>query len=260
MTQFWSLYLAGWGIFIGLLTLLWLVSVRLKNASIVDPAWGMTFVIVGWFYFFQSDGGNPARNLLLMTLVTIWGVRLSLFLLWRNWGHGEDFRYQAFRARYGADRYWWVSLFQVFWLQGTLAWLVSAPLLGAQLRGGSLNWLDALGVLAWLIGFAFEAGGDWQLARFKADPANKGRLLTSGFWRYTRHPNYFGDSACWWGYGLIALAAGSGATLFGPVIMTWLLLRVSGVAMLERTLTSTKPGYADYVRRTSAFFPRPPKA
>ncbi len=257
---FWNIYLNGWGILLGAMTVLWLLSLYLKNASIVDPVWGSAFVLVGWYYFSQSEEGHPARQWLLMGLVTIWGLRLSLYLLWRNWGHGEDYRYQAFRQRYGPQRYGWISLFQVFWLQATLAWLISSTLLGAQIQGGPLNLLDYLGVGVWLVGFVFEAGGDWQLLRFKANPANKGQLLTTGFWRYTRHPNYFGDAACWWGYGLMALAAGSFLAAVGAVIMTYLLLRVSGVALLERSLTQTKPGYTDYVRRTNAFLPWFPKA
>jgi len=180
-------------------------------------------------------------------------------LLWRNWGRGEDPRYQAFRRRYGPARYWWVSFFQTFMLQGSLAWIISAPLLGAQTRGGSLNGLDVLALAIWIIGFIFESGSDLQLARFKADLANRGRLLTSGFWRYTRHPNYFGDAACWWGYGLLSLAAGSALPALGAVVMTVLIIRVSGVALLERSLARDKPGYAAYARRTSAFIPWPPR-
>lgn len=259
MSDFWSIYLSGLGILLAAFSLLWLLSLALRNASIVDPVWGSAFVLAAWFYFSQTSTDYPARQWVLLSLVTVWGLRLSLYLLWRNWGHGEDFRYQAFRRHYGAHRYWWVSLFQVFWLQAGLAWIISAPLLGAQLGGGPLNLLDYLGIAVWGVGFLFEAGGDFQLMRFKADPANKGRLLTTGFWRYTRHPNYFGDAACWWGYGLFSLAAGSYLPALGAVAMTILIIRVSGVALLEKSLGQTKPGYADYVRRTSAFIPWPPK-
>ncbi len=259
MTEFWMIYLRALLILVGALSLLWLLSLRLKNAGIVDPVWGLTFVLAGWYYFSRTPDGDPTRKLLLMILTTIWAARLSIYLLWRNWGHAEDFRYQAFRRRYGPQRYWWVSLFQVFWLQAGLAWVISAPLLGAQIRGGSLNGLDYAGVAIWLLGFIFEAGGDWQLMRFKANPANAGKLMTGGFWRYTRHPNYFGDAACWWGYGLICLGAGSYLAAVGAVVMTWLIVRVSGVALLEKTLTQVKPGYEEYVRRTSAFIPWPPK-
>jgi steroid 5-alpha reductase family enzyme len=259
MTEFWTIYLNALAILLGSMTLLWLLSVLLRNASIVDPFWGMTFVIAAWFYYSQTPAGDPARKLLLLTLVTIWGLRLSLYLLWRNWGKGEDFRYQAFREKYGRRRYWWVSFFQVFMLQGVLAWLVSAPLLGAQIQGGPLNSVDYLALAVWLVGIIFEAGSDWQLSRFKANPANKGKLLTSGFWRYTRHPNYFGDSACWWGFGLFSLAAGSTLAVLGALFMTFLILRVAGIVQMSKSLASSKPGYEEYIRRTSPFIPLPPR-
>ncbi|MEX1367443.1 MAG: DUF1295 domain-containing protein [Nannocystaceae bacterium] len=255
----WSTYLQGCGLLLGLMTVVWLVSVRLRDASIVDLVWGATFVVAGWWYFAQTPGGDPGRKLLLMALVTVWGLRLSVYLTWRNWGEPEDRRYQAFRKRYGPQRYWWVSFFQVFVLQGTLSWLIGSPLLGAQMRGGALGWLDAVAVVVWLVGFTFEAGGDLQLARFLANRKSSDELLTTGFWRYTRHPNYFGDSACWWAYGLFAIAAGSPLWAIGAVMMTALIIKVSGVAMLEKTMKSDKPGYAEYVRRTSAFLPWPPR-
>lgn len=254
------IYLTGLGLLLVLMAVVWLVSLPLRNASIVDLVWGTTFVIAGWWYYAHTPGGDPGRKLLLMCLVTVWGLRLSLYLTWRNWGEPEDRRYQEFRRRYGAERYWWLSFFQVFVLQGALSWLIGAPLLGAQASGGPLGWLDALAVLVWLVGFAFEAGGDWQLARFKARRRSSDELLTSGFWRYTRHPNYFGDSACWWAYGLLSIAAGGTAWALGAVLMTALIIKVSGVAMLEKSLSSDKPGYAEYVRRTSAFFPWPPRS
>lgn len=257
-SSFFTIWGSGFLIIMGLMTLLWLLSVYLKNASIVDPFWGTGFVVLAWFYFSQT-GGADGRNLLITSLATIWGLRLSLYLLWRNWGKGEDPRYQQFRQNYGPDRYWWFSFFQVFLLQGVLMLLVSTPLLGAQIRGGGLNWLDGVATAVFLIGFAFEAGGDFQLARFKANPANKGKLLTSGFWRYTRHPNYFGDSAVWWSFGLFSLAAGSFWPTLGAVLMTVLIIRVSGVALLEKNLKQSKPGYEAYVKNTNAFFPWFPK-
>lgn len=251
-------------VILGLMSLVWLISLPLRNASIVDIVWGLGFVIVAWFYFsqtVQSDSGYLARQWLVAILATVWGLRLSFYLLGRNWGQGEDFRYQQFRQTYGPDRYWWVSFFQVFVLQGVLMWLISAPLLGAQYTTGSasLNWIDGLALVVWVIGFIFEAGGDWQLSRFKRNPANKGKLLTTGFWRYTRHPNYFGDTAVWWGFGLFSIAAGSYLPFLGTLLMTALIINVSGVAMLERSMKDKKPGYEEYMRRTSAFIPWPPK-
>ena len=193
-------------------------------------------------------------------MVAIWGLRLSVYLAWRNLGKGEDFRYRKFRKDFGEHRYWWYSFFSVFLLQGVLMWLISAPLLGAQFYpGNNLEILDFFGFLVWGIGFVFEAGGDIQLARFKADSNNKGKVLDTGFWHYTRHPNYFGDAAAWFGYALICISAGSYMPVLGTVLMTALIIKVSGVALLEKTLNTTKPGYQEYVRKTSAFIPWFPK-
>ncbi|NIS81380.1 MAG: DUF1295 domain-containing protein [Anaerolineales bacterium] len=243
-----------------LMTVLWLVSLVLRDSSIVDPFWGTGFVIASWVAFTLTPDGYPARKWLLSTLVTLWGLRLSLYLLWRNWGKGEDFRYRKWREDHGA-KWWWRSFFQVFFLQGFLMWILSAPLVATQAstQPTRLIWLDAIGIVIWMIGFFFEAAGDFQIARFKADPANKGQVLRTGVWRYTRHPNYFGDATQWWGYFLIAAAAGAPWTIFSPILMTTLLARVSGVTLLERTLKETKPGYKEYVETTSAFIPWPPK-
>ncbi len=244
-----------------MMTILWIVSIFIKNASIVDPFWGMGFIVLAFYYYFQTNGWET-RKIILVVLVCVWGLRLSLYLAWRNWGKGEDFRYQQFRQKYGPHRYWWFSFFQVFLLQGILMWLISAPLLGAQYytSQSKLNILDIIGVLVWLIGIIFEAGGDFQLTRFKANPQNKGKVLDTGLWKYTRHPNYFGDSCVWWGYGLICLAGGSYIPVYGSILMTALIIRVSGVFLLERSLAQTKPEYRDYIKKTGAFFPWPPKA
>lgn len=241
------------GLILGLMISLWLVSLGLRNASIVDIFWGTGFVITAWFYQQNSSGFEP-RSLLVAVLVTVWGLRLSLHILARNAGKGEDFRYAAWRAQYG--RTWWLrSLFQVFLLQGVILWFVSLPLPAAMaLEPAGWTVFDGLGVLLWLTGFAFEAGGDWQLARFKARPESKGKLLTTGFWGLTRHPNYFGDAMVWWGLFCLALPGGWWLVL-SPLLMNFLLLRVSGVAMLERTMNQ-KPGYESYMKNTPAFFPR----
>lgn len=256
-------YLIGLGVVLGLMALLWILSLLLRNSSIVDPFWGTGFVIANWLYFALTPDGFPARKWLISILVTIWGLRLSIHLLRRNWGAGEDFRYRKWREEFG-PRWWWQSFFRVFMLQGVLLWIISAPLLAAQIypTPNRLTVLDWVGVVVWAIGFFFEAAGDLQLTRFKSDPANKGRVLNTGVWRYTRHPNYFGDAAQWWGYYLIAAAGGGFWTIWSPILMTVMLLRVSGVALLEKTLTTTKPGYKEYVESTSAFvpwFPRKPK-
>ncbi len=242
-------------------TVIWIASVILKNASIVDIFWGLGFVVLAWVYFALAGDGFQGRKLLIGALATIWGLRLSIHIARRNIGHGEDPRYQNFRQQFGPDRYWWVSYFQVFILQGVLMVIISLPLLAAQaIDSARFTVLDGLGALVWLIGFVFEAGGDWQLAQFKKDPANQGKVLDSGLWAYTRHPNYFGDAAQWWGFWLIAAGTGWGAlTIISPALMTFLLVYVSGVAMLERHMRD-KPKYADYMHRTSAFFPRPPRS
>jgi steroid 5-alpha reductase family enzyme len=242
-----------------LMMLLWLFSLRLRNSSIVDIFWGMGFVIANWIYFALTPDGYFLRKLLVSTLVTIWGLRLSIHILLRNWGKPEDFRYQKWRIEAGS-RWWWQSLFQVFMLQGVLLWVISVPLLAAQYRAlpGHLTIFDFLGVTLWLVGFYFEAVGDLQLSLFKAKPENKGKILDSGVWHYTRHPNYFGDSAQWWGYFLIATSSGGWWTIISPILMTLFLLRVSGVALLEKTL-ETRPGYKEYIDRTSAFIPWIPR-
>lgn len=241
------------------LTGLWLVSLRLNDSSIVDIFWSLGFILAAFVYAILLPAGSPDRKLLVLGMVTVWGVRLSMHLARRNWGRPEDYRYAAWREQYGAS--WPLrSLFQVFWLQAVLLWIVSVPVLAAQQSTAPLAILDLLGVAVWLVGLMFEAVGDAQLARFKADPANKGRVLDKGLWRYTRHPNYFGDAVVWWGIYLVALSAGGWWSFFGPLLMTFLLVRVSGVAMLEQDLKQKKPEYANYIRRTSAFIPMPPKS
>ncbi len=240
--------------------LLWLLSLALRDASIVDIFWGLGFVLVAWATYFVADGATD-RRILFVALVTLWGLRLATYLGWRNIGKPEDYRYRAMRKRHG-DRFWIVSAYTVFGLQGVLMWIVSLPVQAGQVPAtpSGLTWLDYAGVAFWIVGLLFETVGDLQLARFKADPANEGRVMDRGLWRYTRHPNYFGDFMVWWGLYLVALATGDAWwTIIGPVVMSVLLMRVSGVGMLERSLRKRKPQYEDYVRRTNAFFPGPPK-
>ncbi|MGL4853545.1 MAG: DUF1295 domain-containing protein [Phocaeicola sp.] len=243
-----------------LFTLLWIWSVKITNVSIVDLFWGAGFVVVNSFYVFMS-GEVTIRKLLLLVLVAIWGGRLSIYLAWRNHGKGEDFRYQAFRKSYGPQRYWWISYFQTFLLQGTLTMLISLPFLGVSMgqQSPTLGWLDYVALFVWLVGFTFEAGGDYQLARFKANPQNRGKVMCTGFWRYTRHPNYFGDSAVWWAYALFSMAAGGYWQIVGSAIMTLFIIKVSGVALLEKSLNQRKPAYTEYIEKTSSFFPWFPK-
>jgi steroid 5-alpha reductase family enzyme len=253
-------FLAIYGIaglsILAFMTLIWIASLLLRDSSIVDIFWGPGFVLANWIYYALAEG-YPDRKLLVSVLVTIWGLRLGLYILVRNWGKGEDFRYRKMREDAG-DGWWWKSYLKVFVLQGLLMWIISVPLLAAQYAAAParLTFLDYLAALIWAIGFFFESVGDLQMALFKAQPANKGKVLDRGVWRYTRHPNYFGDSAQWWAYYLLAAAAQGGFwTFFSPVIMTLLLLRVSGVVLLEKTLVETKPQYKEYIETTSAFVP-----
>ena len=242
-----------------LMLVTWSISLPLRNASIVDVVWGLGFVAVAWVVRLQGDT-NELRQWLLVAMVTVWGLRLAGHLFWRNHGKPEDYRYRAMRKRWGT-RFPLVSLVTVFTLQGVLMWLVSLPVQLGQVRDGDgVGVLAAIGVVVWAVGIVFEAVGDVQLARFKADPANEGRVMDLGLWRYTRHPNYFGDACVWWGIGLVAAESGLGAWgLLGSLVMTVLLLEVSGVALLERSLHKRKPEYAAYAARTSAFVPLPPK-
>jgi steroid 5-alpha reductase family enzyme len=241
----------------------WVLSLLKRNVAIVDSLWSLMFLLLAYTYAHFAHLSGP-RNLLALVLVSVWGLRLAAHITWRNWGHGEDRRYQAIRAR-NEPYFAFKSLYLVFVLQAVLAWVISLPLLGALATAagvdpGVLGWLDYAGAAVWLLGFVFEAGGDWQLVRFKADPANRDKVMDRGFWRLTRHPNYFGDFCVWWGLYLIALAAGAWWSIIGPVLMSVLLMRVSGVTLLEKDIGERRPKYADYVRRTNAFFPWLPKA
>ena len=245
---------------LGLMLTTWLISLALKNASIVDIVWGLGFVLVAWVVRIRVDDGLPARQWLLVGMTTLWGLRLAIHLWRRNHGQGEDFRYRAMRKRWGA-RFPFVSLFTVFLLQGTLMWIVSLPVQVGQVDPTpGLGLIALAGVAVWMCGLFFETVGDAQLAAFKRNPANAGLVMNTGLWRYTRHPNYFGDACVWWGIGLVAIeTATAWWTLIGPLVMTVFLVRVSGVALLERSLTKRKPGYEQYVAETSAFIPRRPK-
>ena len=255
-----AVLLASLGAVFVLMLIGWGVSVIMNDASIVDILWGLAFVVMAWTGFLTGHGARP-RQLLLAGLVTVWGLRLSAYLARRNLGHGEDFRYRAMRRRRPNFVVW--SLFGVFGLQGALAWIVALPvqLAMADRTPARLGALATIGALLWVLGLAFEAVGDAQLARFKKDPTSAGQVMDRGLWRYTRHPNYFGDFCVWWGIFLVAAESGSAALgVIGPIVMSILLTRVSGKALLEKTIGKRRPGYADYVKRTNAFFPGPPRS
>jgi steroid 5-alpha reductase family enzyme len=251
--------LGVWAALVAAFTVLWLASLPLKNASIVDMWWGPAFMLAAALYV----GAAPAvggRALAVVALVTLWALRLAWHIGRRNVGHGEDPRYAAWRVQHGT-RWWWRSWLQVFLLQATVAWIVSWPIGAAML--GALDFptaWDLAGLTLAAAGLLFEAVADAQLRRFKRT-APRGAVCDVGLWRYSRHPNYFGESLVWWGLFLVACAVPGGWTsVVSPLLITWLLLRVSGVTLLEAGLTRTKPGYAEYVRRTSAFVPWPPAA
>jgi len=248
----------GFVVFVAV-TLVWGLSLLLRDAGIADVFWGTGFAILAVFYAVSFDGAS-SRTALVVGLAIVWGGRLSVHILRRSRGKDEDPRYAAWRKAAG-DSFWWRSYFTVFLLQGFLMWVISAPFAVSEASPtppGLTVW-DLLGLGVWLTGFLFETVGDAQLTAFKADPANRGKVLDTGLWAWTRHPNYFGDALVWWGFFLIALSVPGGAwTIFSPVLMTFLLVRVSGVSLLEKGLKESKPGYAEYVARTSAFFPRRP--
>ena len=243
------------------MTCLWVASIARRDASIVDPFWGSGFVLVTWLtWAFIPSANLVARSWLLVALTTVWGLRLSIYLLWRNSGHGEDQRYRAMREYHG-PRFWWISLLTVFLLQGIILWIVSMPIQATMVNAAEmqLGWLDGAGMVVWSVGIFFETVGDLQMARFQSNPDNAGKVMDRGLWRLTRHPNYFGDFCVWWGLYLIAASGGAGWTIFSPLLMSFLLMKVSGVTLLEQTITSRRPEYAAYQAKTSSFFPWPPR-
>lgn len=243
---------------IGALTVAtWLVSVIKCDVSTVDSAWSLLFLSATLIYAAAVPNPGP-RTALVIVLVALWALRLAGYITWRNWGEEEDHRYREIRAR-NEPGFTFKSLYLVFGLQGLLAWLISLPLWAAIAANAPLNLLDIAGVAIAIFGVTFESIADWQLARFKAEPVNRGRVLDTGLWRYTRHPNYFGEFCVWWGFYVIALAAGGWWSIVSPLLMSFLLLKVSGVVLLEKDISQRRPAYRDYVARTHAFFPGPPK-
>ena len=238
----------------GCATVLWLVSLQLRDASIADLMWGLFFVVQALTNHLLEP---TTRSLWMLVLTGIWGVRLSLYLSIRNHGQPEDRRYRAMRARHG-EHFWWRSLFTVFILQMLLAWFIGMP---QQLTTGDVEWgwIDGVALICWTIGLLFEVVGDWQLNQFlKQD--NPTGVLNTGLWRYTRHPNYFGDALLWWGFGLFGYSATNAPwVLLSPLLMTVLLLKVSGVSLLEKDIKERRPKYKDYIEKTPAFIPWFPK-
>ena len=235
----------------------WLISLLRNDVSIVDSLWSPMFLLVALVYVSLIDDGGP-RTRLIMVLVALWAIRLSVYITWRNHGQPEDYRYQEIRAN-NEPFFRYKSLYIVFILQALLAWVISMPLAVAISGQSAIGFLDYAGVALFAVGLTFEALGDLQLSRFRSDPANAGKVLDKGLWRFSRHPNYFGNFTLWWGFFLLALSAGGWWTVVSPLLMTFLLLKVSGVALLEKDISGRRPQYEKYILNTNAFFPGLPR-
>lgn len=241
------------------LALALVASGRLGRHSVVDVAWGLGFVAIALTVFVASAGvGDPLRRTLVLALTGVWGLRLAAHIGWRARGHGEDPRYAELLERAPGNRTWF-AVRKIYLTQAAVMWFVSLPVQVAAFETPAPGVLVWVGVAVWLVGMFFETVGDHQLHRFRSDPASRGQVLDTGLWRYTRHPNYFGDACVWWGIWLVAADAWPGVlTVLSPLVMTWLLARGTGKPLLEKDIADRRPGYADYVRRTSGFFPLPP--
>lgn len=253
----WHIYLYGLYAMLAFGFAGWLVSLYRNNVTHVDSMWSLFFVVAGFTYASQIASLNT-RSLIVLSLLTLWAVRLCVYLTWRNWGPHEDHRYAAIRSN-NSPGFGFKSLYIIFGLQAVLAWIISLPVLGALNSAAPINIMDMIGIALLCFGLVWETLADSQLSAFKAKPENKSKVLNSGVWRYSRHPNYFGESCVWWGFYLIALAAGAWWAIPSALLMTLLLLKISGVSLLEQTITERRPQYADYIQTTNAFIPGRPK-
>ena len=261
MTQFFYLYGAAIGAILLCLVVLWAISVYIRDASIIDIFWGPGFIVCNWVTLALADGDITARQWLVHGMVTIWGARLAMHLFVRNAGSGEDARYQRWRENAGPS-WWYLSFHRVYLFQGLIMMVVALPVIVVNVSPEqvALGWLDLIGIGVWLLGFGFEAVSDQQLVTFKRKPANAGKVMNTGLWRYSLHPNYFGDALQWWGLWIVVISVPNGwLTVIGPVVMTAIFLGISN-GVLERSLKRSKPEYEHHVARTSAFFPKPPRS
>jgi len=251
-----DLYLYAATVLSGVLLSLWIISILIGRVSFIDAFWGVGFVVVAWAAASQLVEIGPMQTVVLV-LVTLWGLRLGLYLLRRFLRDGEDSRYvRMTKGKEGVSRHIF-TLWFVFGLQGALMLIISAPLVSAMAQpSAQLDLFAYAGIALWVVGAFFEWIGDLQLSRFKADPNSEGKVLDTGLWAWTRHPNYFGDTCVWWGIWLVGHDL---TVIFAPAVMTFLLMKWSGVPLLEKGLKKRRPGYEDYIKRTSSFFPRPPK-
>lgn len=244
---------------IAIMLVLWLISIRIGDVSFVDSFWAAGFVIVAWATFWIAGPVFTEHRLLLVVITSLWGLRLAAYLFWRWRKEGPDGHYVAMLKKAPGSPHVF-SLQKVFLLQGVLLWVVSLPIQLGQIAAdgtpATIGPLAIAGIVLAVIGIVFESVGDWQMARFKADPDNEGQVMDRGLWRYTRHPNYFGDCCVWWGLFLIAAETPLGLySIVGPLLLTFLLVKWSGAALLERRMKRSRPGYQDYIQRTSSFIP-----
>jgi len=253
-----TLYLYGLIAALLLPLLTWIVSLFKGDVSIVDSLWSLIFLALCATWFIGYEFTTP-RSGIVMVLVAAWALRLSAYITWRNHGESEDARYRDMRRKH-SHNFAIKSLFIVFLLQGFIAWIISLPLLAAITGSRPLNLFDGLAAALVFFGILFESIADAQLAAFKARPGNQGRVMTHGLWRYTRHPNYFGECCVWWGFYLFAVAAGGWWSIVSPLLMTFLLLRVSGVTLLEKNIVERRPAYRQYIEQTNAFVPGIPRS
>ena len=252
-----SSYVMGLGAILILAVFTWVVSVIKRDVSIVDSVWSLMILLAAVVYSSAVDL-YTTRSSLILSLVLVWALRLTIHIMWRNWGKQEDLRYQDIRKKYDPN-FAFKSLGIIFGFQAILAWIISMPLWAALTVPIGLSALDLLAVALWTAGMVFETVGDWQLARFKGNSANREKVMDRGLWRYTRHPNYFGECILWWGLYLFALPVGGWWTIVGPILITFLLLKFSGVTLLEEHIVKRRPAYQDYIARTNAFIPGSPK-
>jgi steroid 5-alpha reductase family enzyme len=235
----------------------WFYSLANNNVAIVDILWSLMFLVATSVYI-ASVELVTLKGLVVFAMVAIWSTRLSIHIARRSHGKPEDYRYQTIR-RNNEPGFKYKSIYIVFGLQGLLAWIISLPLLIAVASNTGWDWIDYLGVSVWMVGMFWEVVADLQLKEFRKDSANSNKVLDTGLWRYSRHPNYFGNACIWWGFYLLATSFDTWWVIVSPLIMTLLLIKVSGVALLESTIQNRRPGYGDYIERTSAFVPAPPK-
>ena len=253
----WNIYCYSL-IAIGLFALLgWLLSLVRNNVTHVDSMWSLFFMLAAFIDAVFIADLTP-RAIFILVLVSIWALRLCIYLTMRNWGPHEDHRYVEIR-RNNQPNFAFKSLYIVFGLQAMLAWVISISLFGAVTSNVAINNLDYFGAALAILGLIWETLADWQLSRFKSKTSNKGKVLSTGLWRYSRHPNYFGECCVWWGFYILALASSAWWAIISPILMTLLLLKVSGVSLLESTIVERRPAYADYIKNTNAFVPGLPK-